>query len=312
MRSNKTSYKYQQFDIFKFLDKYDITYRESGKNVGSQWIGLEECPFCGIHGNHFGINIQSKGYSCWGCGEKGTPVTLVKELLKTTIGDAVRIINEFYDGELEFEIKETGNVVIMPSNVMDLMQSGGKYLKQRNFDPLFIRDKYKIQQTSHHSILEHNGQKSDFSYRLIIPIIMHNRIVAYTGRDYTGKRNPKYRHVFIEACIIPPSSCLYNIDSVKDKCIIVEGMTDVWRLGDGAISLQGIQHTKEQIRYLAESNLKKIVILFDSGKEKEATKLAKILTGVIRKVQVAYLPEGDPGDLSDIEALKIKHQLIGG
>ncbi len=309
-RANKNSYKFEGFDIFKFLDHYNIPYTEYGKNIGNSWFALEECPFCQGGGNHFGINIQSKGYSCFICGEKGAPPNLVKELLRVSYGEALGIIKEFFNGDLEFDIKETGDKVIFPSGVIPLAKSGGDYLRSRNFDPIYIRDKYQVQQTSGHSILNHAGHKSDFKYRLILPIYMNRKLVSYTGRDYTGLTDIRYKHVFIEACIIPPSSCLYNMDTVKDKCIIVEGITDVWRMGDGVISLQGIKYTKEQIRYLVDKDLKKVVILFDSGKEDEARKLAKILSSLIPVVQVAHLPEGDPGELSDIEAVKIKHQLL--
>lgn len=307
---NKTS-QFEQFDLFKFMDAYHIGYSEHTKNVGNSWVGLDECPFCGITGNHIGINIQSKGYFCWGCGNKGSLFSLIKELLNINGSETFSIINEFFNGDLEFVIKETGDSVILPSNVMDLMKSGGDYLKSRGYNPVYIRDKFQVKQTSHQSTLSHQDKKSDFKNRLIIPIYMNRKLVSYTGRDYTGIGEPKYKHVFIEACIVPPSSCLYNIDTVKDKCIIVEGPLDVWRMGDGVISLQGIETTKEQIRRLAEYGIKKAVILFDSGKEEKAKKLAKILSSVIKLVQVASLPRGDPGELGDLEALQIKHQLLG-
>jgi len=303
---NKRYFKYEQFDIIKFLDHYEIDYAESGKNIGSSWIGLEECPFCNIGNNHFGINLLSKNYSCFGCGEKGTPYNLIKELLGIPFSEVGAIIKQFYNGDLEFIPKESGDKVIMPSNIMDLQKSGANYLRSRNFNPFHIRDKYKIKQTGNKSVLEHEGKKSFFQNRLL------RRLVSYTARDFTNKQTPKYQHVFVEACITPPSSCLYNIDSVKDKCIIVEGVTDVWRLGDGAISLQGIQSPKEQIRLIGEKNLKQATILFDAGKEKEATKLAKTLTAIVGDVRVAHLPDGDPGDLSEEDAIKIKYQLIGG
>jgi len=308
--TNKNTF--QQFDILKFFDQYGINYTERGKNIGTDWVGIDECPFCGIGGNHFDINLQSKGFSCWGCGEKGSAPVLIRELLKVSFGEAYSIINNFYDGELEFTIRETGEKVVLPSGITELMKSGGDYLRSRNYNPFLIRDKYKVQQTGTNSILKHNGMKSIFRNRLIIPIYMQRQLVGYTGRDYTNKQEPKYKHVFLEACILPPSSCLYNIDTVKDKAIFVEGPTDSWRMGDRTVSLQGIKVTKEQIRLISDCNLKLAVILFDAGKEKEATKLATTLTGFVKKVQVAHLPKGDPGELSDIEALKIKHQLIGG
>lgn len=309
-RRSKHLAQFEQFDLIKFFDHYDISYTEHGKNIGSQWVGLDECPFCGISNNHFACNLVSKMFSCWGCGERGNPFKLIKALLQISFSDSIVIIKKFYNGDLEFIPAETGNDVIMPSDVLDLQMSGANYLKSRGFNPFHIRDKFKVKQTGALSFLNHEGKKSNFKHRLIIPIFMNRELVSFTGRDYTNKQIPKYKHVFIEACIIPPSSCLYNIDTVTDSCIIVEGPTDVWRLGDGVISLQGIQHTKEQIRFLAEKNLKKAVVFFDAGKEEEATKLAKILTGFISDVNVAYLDKGDPGELSDINAVQIKHQLL--
>lgn len=311
MKRNK-NVQFEQLDILKLFDYYGIEYTEHGKNIGSGWLGLDTCPFCGITGNHFGVNIQTKFFSCFGCSQKGNPVKLIKELLKVTYPESLKIIKKFYNGELTFDIKESGDKVSLPSGITELMKSGGDYLHKRGFNPIYIRDKYQIKQTGMVSKVSIGEITSDFSYRLIIPIYMDRKLVSYTGRDYTELREPKYKHSFIQACIIPPSSCLYNIDTVKDKAILVEGPMDAMRLGDGAVSLQGIQYTREQIVFLSEKNLKKVVVLFDSGKEEEATKLANILTGFIPVVQVAYLPKGDPGELSDIEAMKIKHQLIGG
>ena len=139
---------------------------------------------------------------------------------------------------------------------------------------------------------------------------MFNELVSYTARDFTGKREPKYKHPFLEATIIPPSSCIYNIDTVKDKCIILEGGTDVWRMGDETISLQGIETTKEQVRYLSEAGIKKAVIMFDSGKDDKARKLGYALSSVIPEIKIASLDSGDPGELSEEDAIKIKHELL--
>ena len=50
----------QDFDITQFLEDHDIGFRTGVKNVGIGWIGVETCPFCGVGGYHFGININSK------------------------------------------------------------------------------------------------------------------------------------------------------------------------------------------------------------------------------------------------------------
>jgi DNA primase len=308
---NKTNLKYFDFDIELFFQDYDIDYTSRGKNIGKDWIGLNECPFCGAQGNHFGVSSSSKGYHCWVCGEKGTIPTLIKEILQIDWNEVKEVIKKYSDGKIvEFSSRESGGKVILPSNLSDVNKIGMKYLKDRGFDSRSLVQKYKLKQTGMFSKLNHEGQTSDFRYRIIIPIYMNRQLVSYTGRDYTGKRDPRYRHPFIEACKIPPSSCIYNIDTVKDRCLIVEGPTDVWKLGDGAVSIQGIEFTKEQIRFFYEKKLSKAVIMFDAGKEEKARQLGHILGGCIRDIQIASLEDDDPGSLQAAEALKLKHSLL--
>ncbi len=309
-RTNKNNTKFQEFDVEKFLEYYNISHKKSGKNVGLNWIGIEECPFCGLSGYHFAINEQSSGFHCWGCGEKGSIIKYIKVLLRCNTGKAFSILKQFWNPELEFHIRETGKEVILPSGLKKVDKYGKQYLANRGFDPEYIIEKYKLKQTGAGSFLNHKGTRSDFQYRLFIPIYMFRELVSYTGRDYTKKREPRYQHPFLEACIVPPSSCIYNIDTVKDRFIALEGPTDVWRMGDETISLQGIETTKEQIRYLTELNIKKAVIMFDSGKEDKARKLGYALKSVVPDVKIASLDSGDPGELSDEEAVKIKQELL--
>lgn len=309
-RVNKTIYKFADFDVVAFLDEYDINYKRSGKNIGTMWIGLEECPFCGVGGGHFGINLQSKSAHCWGCGERALAVKWVQQLLEVSYRDALIVIQKFLSDDIILDIRETGTETLIPTDLKPIGDNAIDYLLSRKFDPDQIVKKFRIQECGTTSVLKLKEQKSDFRWRVFIPIYMRRKLVSYTARDYTGKREPRYRHPFLEACEIPASSTIYNMDTVKDKCIIVEGPTDVWRMGDGCISLQGIEYTKEQLRYLSEMKLKKAVIMFDSGKEEQATKLARDLSIFVSKVQVAYLPSGDPGELSDSEAVKIKYELL--
>ncbi len=310
-RANKTSTKYQDFDIFSFLEKYDIDFKERGKNIGSGWFALEECPLCGVGGYHFGINRQSKGWHCWGCGQKGHAPILVKYLLNCESKEAWKIVQEFTDGYLEFDIRETGERVILPFGIEEIGEDARYYLQKiRKFNADQIIKQFKLQQTNFRSKLEHAGFVSDFRWRIYIPIFMNKKLVSYTARDYTGQRDPRYQHPFLEACIVPPSSCIYNIDTVSDKCIILEGPTDVWRMGPETVSVQGIETTKEQIRYFAQKGIKKAWVMFDAGKRDKAEKVAIELDNYIPKVKMVNLDYGDPGELTDAEAMKIKYHLF--
>jgi len=308
---NKIMSRYLDFDLLKFLDDHNIDYKESGKNIGRNWIGISECIFCSAGGYHLGIHKQSKSVSCFVCGESCTLPFFISDSLNISVYESNKIIKEYIDYDIDIEVKETGNKTILPSNIGELNKKAVKYLKKRNFDPEYLKNIFKLKATGHHSTLSHNNQDSDFKFRIIIPIYMNRKLVAYTGRDYTEQRDPRYKHPFLEACIIPPSSAIYNLDNVNDKkIIIVEGPTDVWRMGDNTVSLQGVKYTKEQIRYLAQMELQKVVILFDNGAENQAIKLSNALSGVVPKISVAFLDKEDPANLSDIEALKLKHNLL--
>jgi hypothetical protein len=139
---------------------------------------------------------------------------------------------------------------------------------------------------------------------------MYRKLVSYTARDYTERRDPRYQHPFLEACIIPPSSAVYNIDTVKDKCIIFEGPTDVWRWGAGTVSIQGIEYTKEQLRFLVEKDIEQCWIGFDAGKEDKAEKLGAQLEPFFPQVNILSFKHGDPAEVSTENALKIKHHLF--
>lgn len=310
---NKKSVKFQDFDLIGFLEDYDIDYQERVKNVGTGWVGIAECPFCGAGGYHFGINIQSKGFTCWVCrpDKKGGLPVLISELLNIPKKETMPIIKQYSSEILNFEIRETGKEVILPSKLHPILDESWKYLKRRNFSTEVVK-KYALQETGIYSKMKVGDHEQDFKFRIFIPIIMNNELVSYTARDYTEEQEPKYKHPVLEAVKIPPSSCIYNIDSVKDRALILEGPTDVWRMGDETISMQGIRVTKEQIRFIAEKNLKKAVILFDENAEEAAKDLSNQLRGLVDDLQVAFLDEGDPADLSNTEAIKIKRRLLYG
>lgn len=294
------------FDIKEFMYKYGVDYKEHGKNIGVGWIGVRECPFCGGDGYHFGI--KQGGFSCWKCGVKGNATKFVKQVLNVSWAEAIAITGSLQTDEEEFE-RVVGNKVILPSNMIDVNEKGLEYLESRGFGQETV-EKYQLKQCIAFSKVVVDDMKSDFAWRIFIPIYMRKQLVSYTARDYTGQREPRYKHPFLEACIIPASSTIYNMDTVKDRCIVLEGPTDVWRMGDECVSLQGIEYTKRQVRYLVEMNLEKVVIMFDTGKEDKAEDLAGELCPFIPVVRVAKMEFGDPGELSPMEAVKIKCKLL--
>jgi DNA primase len=120
-----------------------------------------------------------------------------------------------------------------------------------------------------------------------------------------------WRSLSNEESIIPPKHCLYNIDSVQDTAIAVEGATDVWRLGAGAVATLGSRWTSQQVALL--SGLKNLFVMFDSESLaiEQAYRFAHAASSVVRSVNVIELTEGDPADLSQDTVDNIRREIFG-
>lgn len=303
---------YSDVDICELLDHYDIKYKTSGKNIGQNWLGVETCPFCGNGGYHLGINLSHNNYSCWVCGEKGGLPKFLKNLLTLTQFEIKEVLNKFGGNFQEIEEKEQSDSITFPTRLSKLSNLAENYLTNRGFNSKYLIKKYDLEQSGSLSKLKIGAKKYDFRNRIIVPIRMNNKIVSWSGRNFsTASSDARWKHAPNEASTRPIAEILYNVDNCKkDKVILVEGITDVWKMGDDSCGMMGIKFSERQIYEIIQRKFKKIVILFDSGAEDAAKKLAHTLMPFTR-VQVSTLYVGDPGDLSEMDAVKLRYYLIG-
>lgn len=307
--SKWTANDYSDVDVLSLFDAEAIDYKSQGKNISAGWIGVS-CPFCGEQNYHCGVNLDSKRYSCWVCSQTGTLVKIIGVLLKLTYGQANSVIDEFRGFHYEAPVRELSEEVIMPSHLSDLTKIGKKYLTDRGFNAMEIAEKYHLQESNMFSKLTVKDNIWDFRWRIIIPIIMDREIITYTGRDFTNQQDPRYRNAPIEAGTMLTSECLYNIDTVDDKILLVEGPTDVWKLGGEAVATLGVKFSHAQINRILKKNLKKVVILFDSGAEGAATLLAEALNPYVLDLKVFIVDGEDPGSMDINKAHKLKYDLL--
>ena len=87
----------QDFDIIAYLESREVEYHTSGKNVTSGWIEIN-CPFCFPEDPswHLGINLDTKLYNCYICGNKGSPINLIMEIDQCSFPKAKKIRPETY------------------------------------------------------------------------------------------------------------------------------------------------------------------------------------------------------------------------
>ncbi len=274
------------------------------------WVGTQ-CLWCTDHSNHLGINLDSKGINCWMCPAKGTVIKYVMRLDRCSLTEALSIINDFSSTQIYVK-QEKAEIHALASDLStilheeqvknELFDLHREFLHSRHFDPDYIFGKYKLQCC---------GPVGRWNLRLIIPFYQNNRIVTLTTRDVTNKAKEPYRHLSIEESIIPVKDTLYNLETLDDTGIIVESVTDVWRIGDGCVATMGIKFTTAQVRLLCK--LKRAFVLYDTEDKAQdmAEKLCFNLSTVVPIVERLELESGDPADLSDDDAKHLRKEIFG-
>lgn len=300
------------FDIEKYLTARGIPFDKEGKNVSSKgnWIGTS-CLWCDDPSNHLGINLDSRGISCWICGQKGTIIKLIMKVDRCSFRDVLNTIKSFSNRRRHIKqlppkeqaLSSDLSIILQESQSQnELLDLHRQFLQSRNFNPDYIFDKYKLMCC---------GPIGRWNLRLIIPFYQSNRIVTLTTRDVTNKSKEPYRHLSIEESIIPIKDTLYNLETLEDTGIIVESVTDVWRIGDGCVATMGIQFTTAQVRLLCK--LQRAFVLFDAEDKAQAMadKLCFNLSTVVPIVERIELESGDPADLSDENAKQLRKEIFG-
>jgi DNA primase len=196
---------------------------------------------------------------------------------------------------------------ILPSTITPIFETPHKhYLQKRGFDPEYLVEKYDLK--SCHTV-------GLYRWRIIIPIYLNKTLVNFTARAIRKGLEPRYRHCPNDRAVVPRRDIFYNIDNVKGKSVvIVEGPTDVWRIGDGAICSFGTEVTDGQIALLLKKKIKNVYILFDKGdnEDEQAKELSKRLNLLFDYVEILELiDEADPGE-SGAETIEAIREVLNG
>ena len=93
--------------------------------------------------------------------------------------------------------------------------------------------------------------------------------------------------------------------------LVVEGVTDVWNIGDDTVATLGIKFTPMQV--LTLSRYRRCFILYDAEEQAQtqADRLSKDLNTVVNEVILLQLPQGDPADLSEDDVKSLRSQIFG-
>lgn len=296
------------FDAIAFFQNYAIEYRTEGhKHCRPGWVQVR-CPFCfGNEGWHLGFEFDKNWWNCWRCGFHRT-----WDVVLALLGGNRRLAKEAM-GRFQGRVtprtkreKRQARQLELPPNLQPLTKRARKYLMGRNFDPDLLELVWNIKST---------GNIGRLKYRVFIPVFLNGRMVSWQCRDVTGNSSVKYLAQSEDKEIVNNKDTLYGIDQATGKsCVIVEGVTDVWRMGPGAVATFGIKYRPAQVSMLLH-HFEQFHVLFDPGDPQaqvQAVRLAGDLAAFGGKVQV-WRPdtELDPGDFPQEDADAFMREVLG-
>jgi len=298
------------FDGKQFLEDYGINYETRGKNISPGWIGLR-CPRCSDPSEHLGFNPIKGYFSCWRCGFMPL-IEAIHRLTGMPWKDARHIASKYGGSRakrIRYEKTDKENpeiTVTFPFGTLDeLTKRHRKYLEDRNFDPDYLQKVWDIKGTK---------KVGDYSNRILAPIYHNNILVSYQGRDITNRSSMRYKACNTTKERRHHKYCLYGLDnSIGDSVLVVEGITDAWRMGVGSVATFGTSYTETQVNLL-QQHFNTIHIMFDETDpqaQKKAKALALKLCSLGRDAGVIKLGvDTDPGELSNKNARKIMQELM--
>ena len=93
--------------------------------------------------------------------------------------------------------------------------------------------------------------------------------------------------------------------------MVVEGPTDVWRIGPGAVATMGLSFTQAQVQRILQYPIR--AICFDNSLQAQSTanRLAGMLELFPGKTMRIELDSDDPGNASDREVRAVRHCVFG-
>lgn len=283
---------------------YKIPYVTTNhKHARDGWINIE-CPFCtGNKGYHLGFNLDEEYYFCWRCGGHGVNFTLSK-VLGVSFREIKSILEQYQTltNKAKTKVKKETKPFELPSPLSDnLEQIHINYLENRGFDYREIIDTWQIKASGLYCKLD----GIDYKWRILIPIFWNNKLVTFQTRDVTNKAKFKYLACPEAREKINIKQTLYGKQNQwTDVGIGVEGIFDVWRLGDNAVGLYGVKYTQAQIRLISK-RFKRFFVIFDNDTagQKQASKMVAELNFRGIETYNYKLPKGtDPADLKPDEA----------
>ncbi len=292
----------KNFDLKDYLNEHSVEWRLSGtKNVGEACFLGVCCPFCRKidRSFHCGIFNEQFNFSCFRCGASGSLYDLLHELTGIEYQEFYQIVKHSY-----LDDPAPTSQKIRDRLFPKIEQSENKYkdnlpLPPRSKNTEQFNQFLKYRKFSEKKIKYYGAyfcNSGEYKGRIILPI--YNKTgqrVAFQSRNLqrvkqkrgTSYLNPRF----------PFGDHLYCLNKHKKKwALIVEGIFDRWRIGQGSLATFRNNLTKAQLLLLLQYNIKTIYIGWDSDAISKSIKVAEEISPLFNCVKLLILPDREDPD----------------
>lgn len=289
----------------EILDEHRIRYQTEGRYSRSGWVQFF-CPFCsgGKDPNkpYAGYNIAFNYVNCWRCGPHRVGDT-IQELTGLPWREVKGLL-----GSLERErkppkhTKRRRGTLEIPKGVGPLLPAHKRYLKDRKFDPQEIERLWDVQGI---------GMAKEYAWRLFIPIYYGGEVCSWTTRTISETRTDRYLSAREGQEVYSHKELLYGIDYCRHTAVIVEGPTDVWRVGPGAIATLGTGWSRRQLNLLSRFAVRVVCYDNEPAGQRRASELCDLLAVFPGETHNVRLDAKDPGSAPKKEIRQLRKMFLG-
>lgn len=292
-------------NLIDLLQEFNVPYRESGEHghTTAGWVQLD-CPQCSPDSGRFrlGVHLSSHATNCWSCGRLSTINTLA-EILKQPWGIAKARLG-LVDRPYDLKTETPQGKLVLPNGRGELLDVHQQYLRARGYDVAQLQRLWGI---------EGIGLAAKLAWRVFIPIHYQHKVVSWTTRSLTdgfvgGKR---YLAAKKHQEAIPHKNLLYGADYCRHAIVVVEGPTDVWRVGPGAAATFGTAYTPEQVNKIAAYPVRVVCYDADNDAQRSARRLCWLLESFPGQTHRVVLEGGkDPGNAPAAEIQELRQRYL--
>lgn len=330
----------------RVLTSHGIEFVERGPNVKKGHINIK-CPFCGQSdpSHHMGLELSTGYWGCWrNKSHRGkSPIRILVKLLRCSYNRAFEIAGIDRTGYVDpdgydaiasrilgknpelYRVEEVRRDFLrFPKDFVTLQPSGKtrhlySYVVSRGFlssDITLLGEWYSIR----------GAVSGEFHNRIILPYIVADELVSWTGRTISSLETLRYRDLSLENSLEDPKSILFNQDAGYDRSssylIVVEGPFDAikldfygreWGVRSVGVSTNSLSDSQAYLLDEMSENFKNVIIMLDSKNQLDYLSSVNLKNKLEHIPNITYMkvPFGkkDAGELTASTAISFCRQL---